>query len=217
MRFIFKTDYDQDIRILKHSGYWWSYGVLLAVMVAAPYLLGSYLQSQLVFVFIYAIVGVALMILTGFTGQASLGHAAFFGVGAYAAGLMDKHGMGDPLLGLGVAAFAAAVIGWLTSFLLLRGSDLTRLMVTLGIALMLFELANRMAPITGGADGLQGMMVGPVLGLFSFDLFGKTAYLYVLLVLFIMLMPTGIYGLYTKLRGRFAPSDVIPATSVLPK
>jgi branched-chain amino acid transport system permease protein len=101
---------------------------------------------------------------------------------------MAKHGLGDPLLGLAGAACVAACIGWLTSFLLLRGSDLTRLMVTLGIALMLFELANRMASITGGADGLQGMMVGPVLGLFSFDLFGKTAYLYALSVLFVLFL-----------------------------
>ena len=61
MRFIFKTDYEQDIKLLKHSGYWWSYGVLLVLLVAAPFLIGSYLQSQMVFVFIYAIVGVALI------------------------------------------------------------------------------------------------------------------------------------------------------------
>ncbi len=72
MRFVFKTDYNQDIKLLKHSGYWWSYGVLLAAMIAAPYLVGSYLQSQMVFVFIYAIVGVALIILTGFTGRPPL-------------------------------------------------------------------------------------------------------------------------------------------------
>lgn len=79
---------------------------------------------------------------------------------------MAKHGFGDPLLGLLGAALCAAVVGYITSFLLLRGSDLTRLMVTLGIALILFEAANRFASITGGADGLQGMMVKPVLGLF---------------------------------------------------
>ena len=89
MRFVFKTDYDQDIRILKHGGYWWSYGILLAVLVAIPFLVGSYLQSQIVFVFIYAIVGVALMILTGFTGQASLGHAAFLAIGAYTAAYLQ--------------------------------------------------------------------------------------------------------------------------------
>ena len=95
MRFVFKTDYDQDIRLLKHSGYWWSYGALLAVLIAFPYLVGSYLQSQIVFVFIYAIVGVALIILTGFTGQASLGHAAFLAIGAYTAGFLQSQGRVD--------------------------------------------------------------------------------------------------------------------------
>ena len=82
MRILFKTDYDQDIRLLKHSGYAWSYGALLLLALLAPVALGPYLQSQLVFVFIYAIVGVGLMILTGFTGQVSLGHAAFLAIGA---------------------------------------------------------------------------------------------------------------------------------------
>ena len=77
MRFLFKTDYEDDIRLLPHSGYVYSYGLLLAVLLIAPYVLSSYLMSQLVFVCIYATVGVGLMILTGFTGQASLGHAAF--------------------------------------------------------------------------------------------------------------------------------------------
>ena len=75
MRFLFKTDYEDDIRLFPHSGYYVSYGLLLAVLLIAPYVLSSYLMSQLVFVCIYATVGVALLILTGFTGQASLGHA----------------------------------------------------------------------------------------------------------------------------------------------
>ena len=94
MRFIFKTDYEQDIRILKHSGYWWSYGALLALLCLVPFVFGSYMQSQIVFVFIYAIVGIALMILTGFTGQGSIGHAAFLAIGAYTAGAMQSKGVG---------------------------------------------------------------------------------------------------------------------------
>lgn len=85
MRFLFKTDYNDDIRLIPHSGYIWSYGALLALLLIAPFVLSSYLVSQLVFVCIYAIVGVGLMILTGFTGQASLGHAAFLAIGAYTA------------------------------------------------------------------------------------------------------------------------------------
>src|SRR5262245_9024428 len=92
MRFLFKTNYDQDIRLIQHSGQFWSYAALLAVLLVAPLLVGTYLQSQLVFVFIYSIVGVALMILTGFTGQGSLGHAAFLAIGAYTTAFMQAKG-----------------------------------------------------------------------------------------------------------------------------
>jgi len=84
-----------------------------------------------------------------------------------------------------MAAAAAGVLGFLTSFLVLRGADLTRLMVTLGVALVLGELANREAWLTGGADGLQGIAIDPILGLFAFDLFGRTALAYSLTVLFV--------------------------------
>src|ERR1700731_2551850 len=93
MRAIFKTDYDQDIRLFKHSGYAWSYGVLLVLVFLAPLVLGSYLESPLVFVFIYSIVGVGLLVLTGFTGQVSLGHAAFLAIGAYTAAYLQKLGV----------------------------------------------------------------------------------------------------------------------------
>jgi len=85
MRFMFKTDYEDDIRLFPHSGYLFSYGTLLLLLAIAPFVLSSYIVSQLVFVCIYATVGVGLMILTGFTGQASLGHAAFLAIGAYTA------------------------------------------------------------------------------------------------------------------------------------
>jgi branched-chain amino acid transport system permease protein len=117
----------------------------------------------------------------------SLGHAAFFGIGAYCAGLLAKHGIiNEPVVALGAAGLVAAVAGFLTSFLVMRGSDLTRLMVTLGIALLLRELANRFSNITGGFDGLQGITVAPVLGLFEFDIFGKVGYIYCLAVLFVL-------------------------------
>ena len=91
MRFLFKTDYEDDIRLFPHSGYVWSYGTLLVLLAIAPYVLSSYLVSQLVFVCIYATVGVALLILTGFTGQASLGHAAFLAIGAYTAAYLQQY------------------------------------------------------------------------------------------------------------------------------
>jgi branched-chain amino acid transport system permease protein len=122
----------------------------------------------------------------GYAGIVSLGHAAFFGIGAYAAGLMATHGWNDPLLGLLGAGRDRRRAGFVSSFLVLRGSDLTRLMVTLGVALMLFELANKLTSITGGVDGLQGIEMKPIFGLFSFDLYGKTAYIYSVAVLFIL-------------------------------
>jgi branched-chain amino acid transport system permease protein len=138
---------------------------------------------------IWALFALSLDLILGFGGILSLGHAAFFGVGAYAAGLFAKHGIiTEPVLALLVAGLAATIVGFLTSFLVLRGSDLTRLMVTLGVALVLRELANRYSNITGGADGLQGVTVAPVLGLFRFDLFGHTAYVYSLIVLFLLFL-----------------------------
>ena len=93
MRFMFKTDYEDDIRLFPHSGYVVSYGVLLALLLIAPFVLSSYIVSQLVFVCIYATVGVGLMILTGFTGQASLGHAAFLAIGAYTTAYLQQFGV----------------------------------------------------------------------------------------------------------------------------
>jgi branched-chain amino acid transport system permease protein len=137
---------------------------------------------------ILALFALSLDLILGYAGIVSLGHAAFLGLGAYTAGILAQQGYGDPLFGLAVAALLSAVLGFATSFLLLRGSDLTRLMVTLGIAMMLGELANRFSSLTGGADGLQGMDVKPVLGLFAFDLFGRTAYAYSLAVLFLLFL-----------------------------
>ena len=137
---------------------------------------------------ILALFAVSLDLILGYAGIVSLGHAAFFGAGAYAAGLFAKHVTGDPLVGLAVGAVVGAVLGLITSPLVLRGSDLTRLMVTLGVALILYELANRFDNITGGADGLQGVVMSPLLGLFSFGLSGQTAYWYSLAVLFILFL-----------------------------
>jgi branched-chain amino acid transport system permease protein len=135
---------------------------------------------------ILALFAVSLDLILGYGGIVSLGHAAFFGTGAYVAALFAKHVMPDPLLGLVVGTAAAALLGASTSVLVLRGSDLTRLMVTLGVALILYELANRFDTITGGADGLRGVVMGPLLGRFAFDLGGRVGYLYSLVVLVVL-------------------------------
>ncbi|WP_423194492.1 branched-chain amino acid ABC transporter permease [Cupriavidus sp. H18C2] len=159
--------------------------VFWLVPVAAFFALPGYLilGSQILIVGLFAL---SLDLILGYAGIVSLGHAAFFGLGAYTAGLLGAHGWGEPVSGLLAAAGVAAFAGWLCSFLVVRGGDLTRLMVTLGIGLMLFEAANKAAFVTGGVDGLSGVTMQPLLGLFEFDLFGKTAYVYSLVVLFLL-------------------------------
>lgn len=126
-------------------------------------------------------------LILGYAGILSLGHAAYFGVGAYTAALLAQHGWGEPFSGLGAAACCAAILGFLTSFLVVRGRDLTRLMVTTALGLLLFELANRLSDITGGVDGLS-MTMGSVLGTFRFDMYGRTAYAYCLAVTFVVFL-----------------------------
>jgi branched-chain amino acid transport system permease protein len=135
---------------------------------------------------ILALFALSLDLVLGYAGIVSLGHAAFFGLGCYTAALFAKHVAPEPLLGLAVASLVAAAAGALASLSVVRGTDLSRLMVTLGLALIFYELANRFEDLTGGADGLQGVVMGPLLGRFAFDLGGRTAEAYSLAVLFIV-------------------------------
>ena len=134
---------------------------------------------------ILALFALSLDLILGYAGIVSLGHAAFFGTGAYAAALFAKLVMPDPLVGLVVASATAGLLGLITSPMIVRGTDLTRLMVTMGVALVLLELANKFDALTGGADGLQGVVMGPLLGTFDFDLGARTASVYSVLVLFV--------------------------------
>lgn len=143
------------------------------------------LGSQILITGLFAF---SLDLAMGYAGIATLGHAAFFGLGAYTAGLLSCYGLGEPLFGLVMAMLVAAVLGALSSFLVVRGAEHSRLMVTLGFGLLLYEVANKAGSITGGVDGLQNMNVLPIAWLFPFDLDGKTGYIYayaVTLVLFL--------------------------------
>jgi branched-chain amino acid transport system permease protein len=167
---------------------WWEFA-LWACLLCQPFLLPSHalLISEITVIALFAM---SLDLILGYSGIVSLGHAAFFGMGAYSAALFAKHINPDPLLGLAIATAATALLGAFCSLGILRGSDLTRLMVTLGVALILQELANKLDFITGGADGLQGVVMGPVLGYFEFDLVGQTAAWYTLgitLAVFVLL------------------------------
>jgi branched-chain amino acid transport system permease protein len=162
--------------------------VFWVLAFASPWLLA---QHALIIneIAIVALFAVSLDLVLGYTGIVSLGHAAFLGFGAYSAALFAKHIHPDPLLGLLVGMAAATLLGAVCSLSIMRGSDLTRLMVTLGTALILLELANKFSDLTGGADGLQGVIMGPLLGQFEFDLMGQTSAWYslaVLLVLFVL-------------------------------
>jgi branched-chain amino acid transport system permease protein len=158
--------------------------ILFWVLTLLPlWLLPDYLAlgSQILLTALFAL---SLDFVLGKAGIVTLGHAAFFGVGAYTAGLLAVHGLRQPEGGLLIAAVVSGVFGWLTSFLVLRGSTLARLMITLGIAALLHEIANQNGSFTGGVDGLQGITMAPVLGVFAFDIAGRTAYAYCLAVTF---------------------------------
>jgi len=162
---------------------WWELA-LLGALVLSWFVLPS--QSLLLNeIAILALFAVSLDLVLGYAGIVSLGHAAFFGFGAYGAALFAKSVMPDPLVGLAFAIAISALLGLVTSVLILRGTDLTRLMVTLGVASILYELANKLDWLTGGADGLQGVVMGPLLGRFDFDISGRTAYAYSLAVLIV--------------------------------
>ncbi|NVD71910.1 branched-chain amino acid ABC transporter permease [Duganella sp. BJB1802] len=141
------------------------------------------LISQIMIVGLFAL---SLDLMLGYAGIVSLGHAAFFGLGAYTAGLLSVHGWSEPFSGLLAGAVVAGLFGFVVSVLVVRGQDLTRLMVTLGIGLMLFEAANKASFLTGGVDGLSGMVVGKLFGAFEFDLNGNVAFCYSFAVLFIV-------------------------------
>src|ERR1700743_3885778 len=154
MRFLFKTAYEDDIRLFPHSGYLWSYGTLLVLLAIAPYMLSSYLVSQLVFVCIYATVGVALLILTGFTGQASLGHAAFLAIGAYTAAYLQQYNVPFPVYFL-AAGLLTGVIGAIVGFPALRLQGIYLVIATISFALIVEEILARWESVTHGNEGMR--------------------------------------------------------------
>lgn len=151
---------------------------LLCYIVAPSYLpLGSYVLTMILF-------ALSLDLVVGYSGIITLGHSAYFGMGAYVAGILAARLTAEPLLGLATATLGAGLLGFLTGIVILRTRGLALLMLTLAITSLCLEIANKATGWTGGADGLGGITMQPILGLFKFDMFGKTAYLYCLVVLF---------------------------------
>lgn len=137
-------------------------------------------------ILIFILFALSLDLILGYGGIITLGHSAFFGLGAYTAGILSaKLGVTDNFVQLAAAAAAAALLGLATGAVILRTKALTLLMLTLAITEILLEVANKMSSITGGADGLSGVVVDPILGMFRFDIWGRTAFLYCLAVLFV--------------------------------
>jgi branched-chain amino acid transport system permease protein len=154
MRFIFKTDYEDDIRLVPHSGYLWTYGTLLVLLALAPFMFSSYIMSQIVFVCIYAIVGVGLLILSGFTGQASLGHAAFLAIGAYTAGYLQQYNVPFPVYFLAAGLLTGAV-GALVGFPALRLQGIYLVIATISFAFIVEEILARWESVTHGNEGMR--------------------------------------------------------------
>jgi branched-chain amino acid transport system permease protein len=157
----------------------------LVLVVASSFVFRDQLLllSQILIAGLFAL---SLDLLLGYTGVASLGHAAYFGLGAYAAALLIHNGWGEPISALFVAALVAGVAGFITSLFLARVGGIALLMTTLAVGLLLFEVALRARSVTGGEDGIQGLTVWPVLGLFSFDLYGRTAFWFTFVVVLLL-------------------------------
>ncbi len=157
-------------------------GLVIAGLAVFPLLAPGYLDLG-TRVVILALCAMSLDLLVGYCGLVTLGHAAFFGVGAYAAGIFALRASAEPLAGLLVGGAAAAVVGLLSGAVLLRSRRLTLIMLSLATVLLVQEMANKLGWLTGGADGLQGIAIGPVAGRFAFDLFGRVSYVYAAVVL----------------------------------
>jgi branched-chain amino acid transport system permease protein len=173
---------------LQAQSRWHPFEIVFWLSLLLPYVLFPDYLSLASQIAITALFALSLDLILGYAGVVSLGHAAFFGIGAYTAGIFSKYAWGEPVTGLLVAALVAGLAGFATSFIVARFRHLTLIMITLGIGLIAHEFANRAHWLTGGSDSLQGISIGKVLGIFRFDLYGYTAYTYSLILLFVVFL-----------------------------
>jgi branched-chain amino acid transport system permease protein len=196
MRFLFKTDYNQDIRLAKHGGHTFWYSLLGLFLVVAPWAIPEYWLAQLTFVLIYAVVGLGLMLLAGFTGLFSLGHAAFLGVGAYTQAIMVNAGIPFPLA-LTCAGLLSAAVGMVVGLPALRVKGIYLGMATLAFGFIVEEVIARWEHVTGGNAGL--MVQYPALFGWSLD---STEEFYFLCLVVTVLATLGIVNLMRSSTGR---------------
>jgi branched-chain amino acid transport system permease protein len=154
MRFIFKTSYEQDIRLAKHGGHVFWYSALVALTVAAPWIVSEYWLAQLTFILIYSVVGLGLMLLAGFTGLFSLGHAAFLGVGAYTQAVLTSAGVPFPIA-LALAGLLSAAVGMVVGLPALRVKGIYLGIATLAFGFIVEEVFARWESVTGGNAGIH--------------------------------------------------------------
>jgi branched-chain amino acid transport system permease protein len=173
---------------IRSQSRWRPIEIVFWLSLLLPYVLFPNYLSLASQIAITAMFALSLDLILGYAGVVSLGHAAFFGIGAYTAGIFSKFVWGELFTGLLVATALAALVGYVTSFIIARFRHLTLIMITLGLGLLLHEAANSASWLTGGSDGLQGVQVWPLLGVFKFDLYGKTAYGYSLAMLFLVFL-----------------------------
>ena len=196
MRFIFKTDYDQDIRLVKHDGQKFWYGMLFLALLAAPWMLEEYFLSQLSFILIYGIVGVGLMLLSGYTGLISLGHAAFLAVGAYTEAVLAAKGWPFPF-SLVVSAVFAAIVGIIVGLPALRVKGIYLAIATMAFGFIVEEVLARWESVTGGNTGL---IIGQ-LSMFGWKADSERDFYYVALVVAV-LVTLGVLNLLRSPTGR---------------
>ena len=196
MRFIFKTDYNQDIRLAKHGGHTFWYAVLALFLLTAPWTIPEYWLAQLTFVLIYSVVGLGLMLLAGFTGLFSLGHAAFLGVGAYTQAILVNAGIPFPLA-LACAGMLSAAVGMVVGLPALRVKGIYLGMATLAFGFIVEEVIARWESVTGGNKGL---MVNPP-DLFGWTLASTNAF-YLLCLVVTVLSTLGVVNLMRSSTGR---------------
>lgn len=153
MRYVLRTRYDDDFRLIRHGNQAFWYAMLGIALLAAPLLLPEYQVKQLVLIAIYGIAGLGLLLLSGFTGQISLGQAAFLGVGAYAEAIMA--GLGWPLpVSLACTVLLSALTGALVGLPALRMRGMYLAIATLALGAIVEEVLTRWESVTGGNSGL---------------------------------------------------------------